>query len=314
MTSTARLACVHSLDHFALRVPDLHVAASFYEAFGLSVARVGEVLTLKCAGSGHVWGRVMPGASKSLGWLSFGCADTDYRGLLRQLEAAGAQRRDGPREAESGGSWFADPDGNLLQVKVGPKVSANARRGLPAPPPADRLRGVEPGRRQAQRVRPARLSHVMLFSPDVPRQSAFYTAGLGLAVSDTSLDLLAFLCGQLGSDHHLLAFAKSPRPGFHHAAWEVADLAECGMGAMQMRDAGHADGWGVGRHGAGANHFHYVRDPWGSFCEYASDIDFVPPGGAWQPAMLDPLAALHYWGPEIPEDFLRNHETPSPLA
>ena len=314
MTSTARLACVHSLDHFALRVPDLNVAASFYEAFGLSVARVGEVLTLKCPGSGHVWGRVVPGASKGLAWLSFGCSDTDYRGLLRQLEAAGAQRRDGPREAESGGSWFADPDGNLLQVKVGPKVSVSAR-GVPAAAATpERLRGVEGGRRGAARVRPNRMSHVLLFSRDVRAQTAFYTAGLGLAVSDTSLDLLAFLCGQQGSDHHLLAFAKSGRAGFHHVAWEVASLEECGLGAMQMRESGHVEGWGVGRHGAGSNHFAYVRDPWGSYCEYSADMDFVPPGGAWQAAQLAPLEALHYWGPDMPEDFLRNTETPPPAA
>ena len=46
MTSRARLAAIHSLDHFALRVPDLKVAASFYEAFGLSVARVGEAIAV----------------------------------------------------------------------------------------------------------------------------------------------------------------------------------------------------------------------------------------------------------------------------
>ena len=170
MNSTTRLAAIHSLDHFALRVPDLNVAASFYEAFGLSVARVGEVLTLKCAGSGHVWGRIVQGAAKGLAWLSFGCSDTDYRGLLRQLEATGAQRQDGPREAESGGSWYTDPDGNLLQVKVGPKVSPSARRGAP-PPNVERPRAVEGGRKAAPRVRPTRLSHVQLFSHDVPRSS-----------------------------------------------------------------------------------------------------------------------------------------------
>ena len=192
MTSSARLAAIHSLDHFALRVPDLGLAASFYEAFGLSVARVGEVLTLKSAGSGHVWARIVQGASKGLAWLSFGCSDTDYRGLLRQLEAAGAQRQDGPREAESGGSWYADPDGNLLQIKVGPKVSPSSRNAAPPTVP-DRLRGVEGGRKGAARVRPTRLSHVLLFSHDVPRQSAFYCDAMGLGLADTSLDLLSCL-------------------------------------------------------------------------------------------------------------------------
>ena len=307
MTSPARLAAIHSLDHFALRVPDLKVAASFYEAFGLSVARVGEVLTLKCAGSGHVWGRVVQGASKSLAWLSFGCSDTDYRGVLRQLEAAGAQRQDGPREAESGGSWYADPDGYLLQIKVGPKVAASAKRAA-APAPAERLRGVEGGRKGAPRVRPTRLSHVLLFSPDVPRQTAFYSGALGLGVSDLSLDLLAFLHGSQGSDHHLLAFAKSARRGFHHAAWEVSSMEECGLGSMQMAEAGYARGWGVGRHGVGSNHFHYAQDPWGSYCEYSADIDFIAATTDWQTGQHQPLEALCYWGPDLPETFLQNSD------
>ncbi len=307
MNSTTRLAAIHSLDHFALRVPDLNVAASFYEAFGLSVARVGEVLTLKCAGSGHVWGRIVQGASKGLAWLSFGCSDTDYRGLLRQLEATGAQREDSPREAESGGSWYADPDGNLLQIKVGPKVSPGARRGAP-PPPLERLRAVDGGRRNAPRVRPTRLSHVLLFSHDVPRQTAFYSETLGLGVADTSLDLLSFLYGQQGSDHHLLAFAKSARHGFHHAGWEVPSMEECGLGGMQMRDAGYRAGWGVGRHGVGSNHFQYVRDPWGSYSEYSADIDFIAAGSSWQSGQHDPLEALCYWGPDLPQTFLENTE------
>jgi catechol 2,3-dioxygenase-like lactoylglutathione lyase family enzyme len=310
MNSTVRLAAIHSLDHFALRVPDLNVAASFYEAFGLSVARVGEVLTLKCAGSGHVWGRIVQGPSKGLAWLSFGCSDTDYRGLLRQLEATGAQREDGPREAESGGSWYTDPDGNLLQIKVGPKVSPSGRR---APPPAaaERLRAVEAGRRNAPRVRPTRLSHVQLFSHDVPRQTEFYSATLGLGVADTSLDLLSYLYGQQGSDHHLLAFAKSARRGFHHVAWEVSSMEECGLGGMQMHDAGYREGWGVGRHGVGSNHFQYVRDPWGSYCEYSANIDFIAAGTPWPTGQHAPLDALSYWGPDLPESFLVNSEAAS---
>ena len=312
MNSSARLAAIHSLDHFALRVPDLNIAASFYEAFGLSVARVGEVLTLKCAGSGHVWARIVQGASKGLAWLSFGCSDTDYRGLLRQLEAAGAQRQDGPREAESGGSWYTDPDGNLLQIKVGPKVSPSGRP-VAQPLASERPRAVEGGRKGAPRVRPTRLSHLLLFSHDVPRQSAFYGEALGLGLADTSLDLLSFLYGQQGSDHHLLAFAKSARRGFHHVAWTVPSIEDCGLGGRQMVDAGYRHGWGVGRHGVGSNHFYYVRDPWGSYCEYSADIDFIAAGAVWPCGQHEPLEALCYWGPDLPETFLVNSEGAAPI-
>ena len=53
---------------------------------------------------------------------------------------------------------------------------------------------------------------------------------------------------------------------------------------MHMLDKGHAKGWGLGRHVLGSNFFHYVQDPWGSFCEYSADIDYVPVDCDWPAA------------------------------
>ncbi len=158
-------------------------------------------------------------------------------------------------------------------------------------------------------MRPRRLSHILLFSSDVPRSARFYADTLGLRLSDWSGDIIAFLHGAHASDHHMIAFAKSDGPGLHHSSWDVATLDDVGLGMQQMLDRGHAHGWGVGRHVLGSNYFRYIRDPWGSFAEYSYDIDFIPEAVDWQ-AKDHPLEDSFYvWGPPVPDDFIINHES-----
>jgi hypothetical protein len=86
-------------------------------------------------------------------------------------------------------------------------------------------------------------------------------------------------------------------------------LEEVGRGAAQMAAAGYDKGWGLGRHVIGSNYFHYVQDPWGSFCEYSYDIDFIPPGHDWDTQEFGMTDALSLWGPPPPADFVHNYET-----
>ena len=78
-----------------------------------------------------------------------------------------------------------------------------------------------------------------------------------------------------------------------------------------MREAGWGQGWGLGRHVLGSNHFHYVRDPWGSYAEYSSGIDFVPHDLDWPAADHPPADSFYVWGPPPPEDFVTNYEVPA---
>ena len=298
-------ASVHSIDHFALNVPSIADAERFYTAFGLDVARTGEhasELELRAA-DGWRWARILPAAGKSLAYLSFNCFGDDLDALRARTQAAGAAFVAG----DGIGFWFHDPDGNLIQVKPGPKTSPSSKtprtlEGTPADQRGNCTRSA------VKLVRPNRLSHVLLFSPDVLRALDFYGAALGLRLSDKSLDIIAFTHAPHGSDHHLVAFAKSSARGWHHAAWDVDDVNRVGEGAAQMAAAGFTKGWGTGRHVLGSNYFHYVEDPWGSFCEYSADIDFVSAGHAWPAGDFAPEDSLYLWGPPVPDNFIRNTE------
>ena len=59
----------------------------------------------------------------------------------------------------------------------------------------------------------------------------------------------------------------------------------------------------------GSNYFHYVRDPWGSYSEYSSDIDYIPVNHDWQAGDHSADDAFYVWGPVPPADFAFNYET-----
>ena len=298
---------VHSLHRFAFGVPDLGEAERFYRAFGLDARRDGDRLDLYTYGNGHCWGSVhATGQAKKLQYLSFGAYEDDIDALTRRARALG----EAPAHplSDRKGVWIRDPDGTPIQIVAGPKVSPSEKS-----PPAERAalapgKGAAPNRKTAAPVRPRRLSHVLLFTPDVPRQLAFYAEALGLRLSDRSGDIIAFMHAPHASDHHLIAFAKSNAPGLHHSSWDVGSLDDVGLGAELMKAQGYAKGWGVGRHVLGSNYFYYAQDPWGSWAEYSFDIDFVPSDVDWPAADHPAEDSFYIWGPPVPDDFVVNRE------
>lgn len=298
---------VHSIDHFALEVPSLTEAQRFFTAFGLDVASEDGHLALRTAGRPHVWAMLHEGPRKRLAYLSFNCYAEEYAPLCRQLRAQGVREASAGPHATPEGAWFEDADGNTFQIRIGPKTSPDAKDANVAVQVRAGVRGVQ-GRRQAQRVQPRRLSHVLMFTPDIDRAIAFYRDALGLRLSDQSRGIVAFLHGRHGSDHHLVAFVQSSARGWHHSSWDVPGIEDVGNGAQQMRKAGYAQGWGTGRHVLGSNYFHYVRDPWGSFAEYSAHMDYVPAGTPWPAGDHPPEDSLYLWGPELPDCFTANTE------
>ena len=305
--ATARLA-VHSVDEFVFSVPDLEAARQFYASFGLDVRDEDGGLALYAFGHPQRWGRIRQAAGrKRLLWLSLGIHEGDAPRFAERLDQQGIARITAPAGADDGGIWIAGPDGLPLQLRAAPKSSPSAPAPQTPPQPCANA-GRAPARSRAPRVQPLYLSHILLFSADVARATRFYVDVLGLRVSDTSGDVIAFLHSPHGSDHHLIALAKSGGLGLHHTSWCVASLDDVGLGMEQMSAAGHGEGWGVGRHVLGSNYFRYVRDPWGSYAEYSYDIDFVAPGAPWPATDHPPEDALYVWGPALPPDFITNHE------
>ncbi|SMF07054.1 Catechol-2,3-dioxygenase [Tistlia consotensis] len=298
---------IHSLDAFTLEVPSLEDARRFYGAFGLEVREEGEGLGVYAAGDDHRWLSLREGPRKRLGHLSFGLFEEDAEPMKRHIEAQGIRLTDAPAGVESDGLWFRDPFGIAIELKVAEKSSPNAK---PAFTTASVPAGVAaaPSRSRAGLVQPKRLAHLLLFSPDVSACLDFYGRALGLRLSDRAGDIVCFLHGIHGSDHHIIAFAKSDGPGLHHSSWDVGGIDEIGRGAAQMAAQGFAKGWGLGRHVLGSNYFHYVGDPWGSYAEYAADIDYIPLDQDWPAADHPPEDSFFLWGPELPEGFVHNFE------
>jgi catechol 2,3-dioxygenase-like lactoylglutathione lyase family enzyme len=309
-TRRANALGVHSLNRFVFSVPDVTVAERFYKAFGLDVRREDDRIDLRTFGNPHCWGSVHGnGKPKRLQYLSFCAYDEDVDALARRIASRGACE---PHPLSDGqGVWIRDPDGTPVQIVAGPKVSPSTRSQPAAPSVAAPGKGAAPSRSNAAAVRPRRLSHVLLFTPDVARQFAFYRDMLGLRLSDRSGDIIAFLHGPHASDHHMLAFAKSEARGLHHSSWDVGSLDDVGLGPELMKAQGYTKGWGVGRHVLGSNYFYYVQDPWGSWAEYSYGIDFVPADVEWAAADHPPEDSFYIWGPSVPDDFIVNREQPA---
>lgn len=298
---------IHSMDTFHMAVPDLRQAGDFYRAFGLDVREEGGGLGLYTFGSDQRWVTLAEGGRKALGHLSFAVYDEDFEPMKRRIEAQGIRLIDPPRGHDSNGIWFRDHNGLLIEVKVAGKSTPAAKMGFTtASAPAGVAGSMQ--RIKAPRVRPRRLAHLLVFTTDVPGAIAFYSRVLGLRLSDRSGDGICFMHGIHGSDHHLIAFAKSSAPGLHHCSWDMGGINEIGLGAMQMADKGFSQGWGLGRHVLGSNYFHYVRDPWGSYAEYSADIDYIPASCDWEAGDYPAEDSIYLWGPRIPEDFVHNYE------
>jgi catechol 2,3-dioxygenase len=298
---------VHSLDRFNFAVPDADEARKFYSAFGLDLREERNALHIHTHGHPHRWGSIVEGPRKALRFISFGAFEEDLSRFRERLAQLRIERRDPPRGIESNGLWLTDPDGTAIEITVAEKSSPNEKSSFDG---ASAPAGVAsaPSRSRVTQVQPRRLAHMLVFTRDIPQAIKFYAEVLGLRLSDRSGDMIAFMHGIHGSDHHLIAFVKSEGPGLHHLSWDVPSVNAIGIGAMHMADQGFSTGWGLGRHVLGSNYFHYVRDPWGSYAEYSSDIDYIPVDHDWQAGDHPPEDSFYVWGPTPPEDFAYNYE------
>ena len=301
----------HSLDLFRMAVPDLGVAERFYTAFGLEVREEGAGLGLYTRGNPHRWVTLCEGPRKALQGFSFAVFEEDLEPMKRHIEAQGVRLVDPPRGVESNGLWFRDNNGLMVEVRVAAKTSLDAKApfgdldpSVPANTAGSWSRATRP------EIRPRRFAHMLVFTPSVPDSIAFYSRVLGLRLSDRTGDIIAFLHGIHGCDHHMIAFVTSGgRPaGLHHCSWDVGSVNAIGLAAQRMAEAGYDKGWGLGRHVLGSNYFHYMQDPWGSWSEFSADIDYIALDHDWQAKDHPEEDGIYVWGPELPADFIHNYE------
>lgn len=298
---------VHSVDRLAFTVPDMKTAERFYTSFGLTTHDEPWGLGLSAPNTGFRPVSVIEGSRKQLHHVRFGAFEHDLPTFAARLEALAIERVDPPSGFDSNGIWCRDPDGTLIEIAAAAKSSPSHKTPLHMVSEPEGTRAA-PYRSTAGRAYPTRLSHILLFTRDVDETVRFYSAALGMRLSDRSGSDIAFMHGIHGSDHHMVAFLRSDGPGLHHLSWDVKSIHDIGLGAMYMAEQGYAAGWGLGRHVLGSNYFHYIRDPWGSYSEYSCDIDFIAAGSTWDTGDHRPEDAFYVWGPPPPADFGQNYE------
>ncbi|AQV94157.1 dioxygenase [Cupriavidus necator] len=306
---------IRSLQHVGITVPELEVGRAFYQAFGLLPHVQGNDLAFRCEGRQQDQIRLMSGPRKRLSYVSFGVGKGELENFTTRLEQHGVRVSDGPFARQLDGIWFQDPDGDWIHL-----CEADSQPTRIVTPPEINTPGEyrRIGKRgcglesHARRVSPLRLGHLIKFSPDVDRQVDFYTRVLGMKVSDRAGSILAFLRSAGGGDHHIIAFARSSHTGLHHLSFEVGGLDEIELGARHLVEQGYRSAFGLGRHVAGSNYFHYIRDPWNSLCEYFWDIDVIPKDDAdWEPWDATPEQVTAVWAVSPPPpDFVLNFEQP----
>lgn len=296
---------------YTLEVPDLDVGVRFYRDAGLVAAVDGEIARLRCEGQDRDSVILLGGApAKRLHHVALRADRLDE--IADRVGTHGGRLVPAPEGFAENELWVEDPNGmrlHLQEAPADPELAQAPPFEINAPGRLVRTRrsGMLPGDSYAP-VRPLRLGHVLVFSPDVMRSVAFVTEALGMGLADRAQDVIAFCCARRNSDHHVLAFAKSPGVGFHHASFQVVDPDQVGRGGRALvAKAGKGD-WGFGRHTIGSNFFHYIQDPWGSWFEYYSDIDHIDDYELWQPTNYGMEDALANWGPPVPEDFVHNYE------
>ncbi|MEU9349144.1 VOC family protein [Streptomyces sp. NPDC048278] len=263
-------------------------------------------MVVRCDGREQDQTVLLEGPVKRLHHVAFAVEPGSLPEWQRHLEGLGVRLLDAPAEL-SGGLWLRDHEGNLLNLRD-EEIGAWRDFGTTdahEPNYGDRIRRVDQARwlTANERPRPRRLGHMLIFSTDLDASEAFYARILGLRLSDRIPSMATFMNSGPG-DHHVFGFVPGTHPGLHHSSWEVADIDQIAMGAQSMAAAGHSQGWGLGRHTLGSNFFHYVRDPWGSWIEYSSDMDCITEN--WTANDWDCPPAV--WSPEIPADFIVNQE------
>jgi catechol 2,3-dioxygenase-like lactoylglutathione lyase family enzyme len=299
---------LHRLASITIGVPNVEETSDYYAEFGLS--RDGATFSTRDGGEQL---RIVESPSRRLIELCVGVDDPDdLDRASERLSRLGATVQRDPAsvsavEIHSGVRAVIETLPRIFQDPAG-VVAYNG------PGRAERLNNRAPGILRESPIRPRKLGHVVIGTPDAEASQRFFVDGVGFKVSDQVRGLAAFI--RCSNDHHNLLIQPSPVAFLHHTSWQVEDVDEVGRGAMRMLE-GHPERhvWGLGRHYIGSNFFWYLRDPAGNFSEYYSDMDTITDDQLWTPGTWDPsLGALYAWGPDVPPSMLEPEDLADLMA
>ncbi len=296
---------------YALEVPDLDVGARFYTDAGLTAERTAGQVILRCRADAQP-AVILTRSAGPMRLHHVRLRAEALEDIKNLVPHHGGTVVESPEGFDPEGLWVRDPHGvlfNLIDCAAPPELEAEPTFSINAPGRIVRVRqsAMNPVGSYAP-VQPRRLGHVAMFTPDVMASVNFVCQALGMGLADRAQEIVAFCCATRNSDHHVLAFAKSPGTGLHHASFQVADPDEVGRAGHALAEKAGKGHWGFGRHTIGSNFFNYIQDPWGSWFEYYSDMDFIDDHALWQPTNYGMEDAMANWGPPVPSDFVHNYQ------
>ena len=252
-------ARINGLRSIELGVHDLQKSAEFYRRVWAleDVAAEGDTIHMRGTGREHHVITLRERPRAGLLGVHFSAPDRATVDTLHaQAKAMGAKVGEaaGPLEASAGGGYgfrVSTPEGHPISISADLAQHAEAID---------------------DRSRPTKLTHVVLNSAEVEKQTAFFLDVLGFKWSDSTFMMDFVRCC---SDHHSVAFARGNGPTLNHMAYEMPNIDGLMSGAGRVKKSGYDILWGVGKHGPGSNVFSYFVEPNGFVTEYTTEVDQV---------------------------------------
>ena len=252
-------ARINGLRSIELGVHDLQKSAEFYRRVWAleDVSAEGDTIHMRGTGREHHVITLRERPRAGLLGVHFSAADrATVDALHAQAKAMGANvgQAAGSLEASAGGGYgfrVSTPEGHPLSISSDLTLHGEAID---------------------DRSRPTKLTHVVLNSAEVEKQTAFFLDVLGFKWSDSTFMMDFVRCC---SDHHSIAFARGNGPTLNHMAYEMPNIDGLMSGAGRVRKSGYEIMWGVGRHGPGSNVFSYFVEPNGFVTEYTTEVEQV---------------------------------------
>lgn len=303
---------VTTLDRVIYGVDDLSKAGKFWEDFGLSLRDEGASRLLFAAqDKSTVEVRLSDDTELPVAIESGPTVRESVFGVRSVDDLAALEE-----ELSKDRTVTKDDDGTIhtidpLGLGLGFRVSRC--RPVKAPDPEFNMPG-RVGRlnRRAKfykSAQPMEMTHVVFMVTDTEVELDFYVNRLGFKVSDSYPGVAYFLRGGASKSHHNLFLlnpgGKGEKLGFHHLAFEVANIHELFGGGLNMTRRGWKTMLGPGRHPISSCYFWYFLNPSGGGAEYDFDSDIVDDdwvggnslrhrktsrSGAWKPAWRNPCS------------------------